>query len=672
MSLSHTAYTLSSPDKSLTLSITNTTTLHYSLRRNGQAVIHPSAINMTLAGGQLVAKQQVGEQERSKQVQSEQACGEQACGEQVWGEHGEVIGQTTGSTCEKVYPIAGNHRELTNHYNELSLQFKAGYSVIFRLYDEGMAYRFRGNRPAQDSLIVVSEKASFELCDNPSVILPETNNFTAWELSNVLYNSVSDIEELRYGITPTLFSNKKQDLRVVVAESDLNNYPGMYLRKENGSMKGYWAAYPKKVEMGSWGNFITVVKERESYLARTAGNHAFPWRVAIVADDDKDLLSNELIYLLAKPQQLTDTDWIRPGKATWEWWHCAMLENAPFQSGPQHLSTQLYKYYIDFASENQIEYLLVDAGWSSVFNHTEMNPNIDIKEIIRYGKQKSVGIWLWTVAATLIQHPHVYLDSISSWGAAGVKIDFFDRDDAQIMPEYENLAKACAERRLMVDFHGCSKPTGLHRAYPNILAYEAMRCAECFKWDTSSNPDYQLQCIFARMLAGGIDYTPGAMRNATLDKFKPIDPGLPSALGTRAHEMALFVVLSAPFASLSDSPDAYRKNPDVLRFLAQVPTSWDRTIPLTARVGEYAVLAKQKGDTWYVGGLNAWGKRKVTFDCSFLPAGKRYTMEIFQDKEGSNKMATVYERKVMEITAGKTFQMNMASGGGFVMVIQEK
>ena len=249
------------------------------------------------------------------------------------------------------------------------------------------------------------------------------------------------------------------------------------------------------------------------------------------------------------------------------------------------------------------------------------------------------------------------MDSISKWGAVGVKIDFFDRDDAQIIPQYENLAKACAERHLMVDFHGCSKPTGLHRAYPNILSYEAMRCAECFKWDTTSNPDYQLQCIFARMLGGGIDYTPGSMRNSTLEKFKPIDPGLPSSLGTRSHELALFVVLSAPFASLCDSPDEYRKYPDILKYLAEVPTSWDQTIPLAARVGEYAVLAKQKGNTWYIGGLNAWGERTIQVDCSFLPQDKKYTIEIFQDKKRSNKNANLYEHKIMDIDNKNIIEM---------------
>lgn len=636
------AYRLFSPDSSLAITITNDTVLRYSLTKDRSTVIRPSVIRMQMTNGKS------------------------------WGERGNITGTATGHVDEKVYPVTGNNRELLNRYNELVLRFEAGYSVIFRLYDEGMTYRFCGDRPAQDSLIVASEDATFDLAGDPSAIVAQTDNFTSWELSHVAYERLSAVPELIYGTTPMLFTGRDPSCRIVIAESDLNRYPGMYLRKEGGSMKGFWATYPKKVEMGSWGNFITVVKERENYLARTAGNHAFPWRIVLVAKEDKELLANEMIYLLAKPCQLTDTDWIRPGKAVWEWWHCAILEKAPFESGMENRSTQLYKYYIDFASENRIPYLLVDAGWSNVFDPTELNPRIDIREVIRYGKEKQVGVWLWTVAATLFRNPHQYLDSIAGWGAAGVKIDFFDRDDAQIVPEYENLARACAERRLLVDFHGCSKPTGLHRAYPNILSYEAMRCAECFKWDTSSNPDYQLQCLFTRMLAGGIDYTPGAMRNSTPDRFEPVDPGLPSSLGTRCHELALFIVLSSPFVSLCDSPDAYRDYPDLLNYLAEVPVSWDRTVPLDARVGKYAVLAKQQGDTWYVGGLNAWGPREVRFDCSFLPPGETYTAELFRDTKASDKNADLYERTVVnEVTDKRTFRIRMASGGGFVLILKK-
>ena len=568
-------------------------------------------------------------------------------------------------------------KEIEDHYNLIHLKFKNGFNLEFRAYNEGIAYRFIST--LGEAFTVENEIATVNLGKDRKAFIPyvrknvkkiEEQFYNTFE--NVYtYQAISEWKHGQLSLMP-LAIELDHGKKVCITEADLENYPGMYLRKEDGKMKGYWATYPKTIEMGSWGNFITVVKERENYLARTAGNHAFPWRMAIVAKDDKELLTNEMIYLLAKPQQIKDTDWIRPGKATWEWWHCAILEKAPFPSGHQNLSTQMYKYYIDFASENKIPYLLVDAGWSNVFNHADLNKNIDIKEVIRYGKEKKVGVWLWTVAATLFQHPHCYLDSISKWGAVGVKIDFFDRDDAQIIPQYENLAKACAERHLMVDFHGCSKPTGLHRAYPNILSYEAIRCAECFKWDTTSNPDYQLQCIFARMLGGGIDYTPGSMRNSTLEKFKPIDPGLPSSLGTRSHELALFVVLSAPFASLCDSPDEYRKYPDILKYLAEVPTSWDQTIPLAACVGEYAVLAKQKGNTWYIGGLNAWGERTIQVDCSFLPQDKKYTIEIFQDKKRSNKNANLYEHKIMDMDNKNIIEMFMASGGGFVMVIREK
>lgn len=629
-------YELASPDGRTQMCISTAPQLSYSIRYDDNTVVNPSPIALSLQSGE------------------------------VWNGASHLLSVEKKEHDGTVYPLFGKNKEIADCYNELTLSFEGGYAVCFRLYNEGAAYRFLGQRAPSDSLVVADETAVFDLADDPGVILPETNNYTAWELSHKLYDSVSDIKEGVYGITPMLFDNKVRRYKVVVAEADLNDYPGLYLRKSNGKMQGHWAAYPKRIEMGSWGNFITVVKEREPYIARTAGNHAFPWRIVIVTDDDRTLLNNEIIYLLAKPQQIGDTDWIRPGKATWEWWHCHILENAPFDDSK--LSTELYKYYIDFAAENGIEYLLVDAGWSNVFNHADLNKDIDIKEVIRYGKEKNVGVWLWTVAATLFHNKHVYLDSIAAWGAVGVKIDFFDRDDADVMPEYEDLARACAERHLMVDFHGCSKPTGLHRAYPNILTYEAMRGAECAKWDTTSNPVYQLQFIFTRMLGGGIDYTPGSMRNVTREKFKPVDPGLPSTLGTRCHDLALYLLIDSPFAMLADSPDAYRKYPDILKYLADVPTVWDKIVPLLAKVSEYAVVAHQSGDKWYVGGINNWTRRNVVFDLSFLPQGAQYEVEIFKDVKKSDTDASRYKHEVKKYDAGDTLSVEMAQGGGFVMI----
>lgn len=632
-------FKLTSPDKKAELTIVNDSVLSYSLVYHGKRITDFSSIGMSFNSGIR------------------------------WGYGDKVIKKTNLHYNRIVTLVTGNSKEIRNEFNELKLAFNAGYSVYFRLYNEGMAYRFEGNGRSSDSITIQSEKADFRLLDDPAVIFPETNNFTSWELSHKLYSAVSVIDNGKYGITPVLFDNNKQGLKVVIAESDLNNYPGMYLQKSDGILKGFWAMYPKKVVMGSWGDFVTVVKERADFLSRTGGNHLFPWRILIVSDDDRKLLANNMIFLLAKPQQIENTDWIKPGKAAWEWWHCAILEKAPFENGHKNLSTQLYKYYIDFASENKLEYLLVDAGWSNLFKPNELNPKVDIKEIIKYGKEKKVGVILWTVASTLMKYPHKYLDSISSWGAAGVKIDFFDRDDGQIIPQYEELARACADRKLLVDFHGCSKPTGLNRAYPNILTFEAVRGLECSKWDTSTNPDYRLQFLFSRMLAGPIDYTPGSMRNSNLKNFKPIDPGLPMSLGTRCQELAEYIVINSSLVMLADSPDEYRKYPDILSYLSEVPASWDETRVLAAKVGEYAIVAKRKGKKWYIGGMNAWGERTLSVDFSFLGKNKNIDAQLFTDTDKSNDDANQYQSKKVPLNTSKPFDVKMASGGGFVAII---
>jgi len=632
-------FKLTSPDKKVELTIHNDSVLNYSLVYHGKNVTRFSSLGMTLNTGNR------------------------------WGYGDKIIRKTYRKENSIVKLVTGNYKEINNKYNELKLSFNAGYSVSFRLYNEGMAYRFEGGGCSIDSITVKTEKADFRLLDDPAVIFPETSNFTAWELSHMLYPSVSKIENGKYGITPVLFDNKKQGLKVVIAESDLNNYPGMYLKKQDAVMKGFWALYPKEVAMGSWGNFVTVVKERKDFITRTAGNQIFPWRIVIVSDDDRQLLTNNMIFLLAKPQQFKNTGWIKPGKATWEWWHCAILEKAAFESGPQKQSTQMYKYYIDFAAENKLEYLLIDAGWSNLFKPNELNPKVDVREIIRYGNEKKVGVILWTVASTLMKYPHKYLDSISSWGAAGVKIDFFDRDDAQIMPQYEELAKACAERKLLVDFHGCSKPTGLNRAYPNILTYEAVRGMECSKWDTSTNPDYRLQFIFSRMLAGPIDYTPGSMRNSNQANFKPIDPGLTMSLGTRCQELAEYIVINSSLVMLADSPDEYRKYPDILKFLSDVPSSWDDTKVLSARYGEFAVVAKRNGSEWFVGGMSNWKEREINIDCSFLTSGIKYKAEIFRDGPDANQNANQYVFEIKEVDSTSKLTIHMANGGGVALKI---
>lgn len=631
------SYDLHSPDGRMTVHIERAP-LSYTLSYDGTTVAAPSELALMLADSV------------------------------VWN-GGRCLGWKMREVSNTVCPVVGKNDEIADEYRELVLDF-GDYTVIFRAYNEGFAYRFVANGSAWDSLVVMDELAEFRFPTDPAVIFGETNNLTAWELSNTVYPAVSAIDSGKYAITPTVFTDSANAMTWVVAESDLHAYPGMYLQKQEDCLRGYWARSPKKVVMGSWGNFVTVVAEREESIATVPANHAFPWRIIIPTKDDKSLLNNELIYLLAEPCKISDTSWIKPGKSTWEWWHCAIVEDPALKNRKASLSTDLYKYYIDFASENGLEYLLIDAGWNNLFRPTELNPDVDIHEIIRYGKEKNVGVWLWMVASTLIQNHDCYLDTVSAWGAAGVKIDFFDRDDDMIMREYDALAKACAERHLLVDFHGCSKPTGLNRAYPNVLNYEAVRGMECMKWDTSTNPDYRMQFVFGRMLAGSMDYTPGSMRNVNPDKFRPIDPGLPVTLGTRAQELAMYVVFDDYFAMLCDSPDAYRKDSTVLRFLQKVPTVWNKTLPLDAKVGEKAVVAKRTGERWYVGGMCGWRGAEAHVEMSFLEPGTTYTMTLYADADDCAKDASHYSCSTSEVTSETELDMTMASGGGFVMVIE--
>lgn len=563
-----------------------------------------------------------------------------------------------------IRPLYGKTERLPERYNELRIDFAGGWALLVRAYDEGVAYRFVTDLPGR--IVVRGESARFNIPDDPGILYPETAALTAWELAYVDYQNLSAVEERTRAITPVLLS-RDDDVRLVIAEADVRDYPGMYLVKNGRGLDGYFAAAPDSVSLGSWGNFVSVVRSRKEHIAETPGRRAFPWRVIMATDDDRTLLTGELIYKLSSPQAPGDFSWVRPGKAAWEWWHDAMLPGASIPSGMKHRDTALYKHYIDFAAENGLEYLMIDAGWSDIFDLAKVNPKVDIKELVRYAKQNGVGIFLWCVAPTLVGDTDRYMRLLSEWGVAGLKVDFFDRDDQIAMQWYEELARKAAEYKLMLNYHGCSKPTGMQRLYPNIVNFEALRGAECSKWDLTANPEHHLTVPFTRMLCGSIDYTPGALRNRSRQMFKPVDPGLPMAQGTRCHEMAMFIVFDQYLAMLCDSPAEYRKYPDILGFLAAVPVVFDRTEVLSARVGEYAVVAKRRGDDWFVGGMTDWTARSTEIDFSFLRPGVAYTAEIFRDGTDANLYADRYEYERRTITATERLTIRMASGGGFAI-----
>ncbi|MDR3059964.1 MAG: glycoside hydrolase family 97 protein [Prevotella sp.] len=569
------------------------------------------------------------------------------------------------SVNETIEPLYGKFKSLSDNYNETRIDFEGDYSLIIRAYNEGVAYRFITN--LGEKIIVNNEIVNVNIAHDPAVIFQETANYTSWELMHIDYNSASAIADGKRSITPVLFT-MPDNVKVVVAESDVRDYPGMYLEKNRTGFKGDFAQYPDSTALGSWG-FVSVVQRTRDYIAETNGDREFPWRVIIATDDDKELLTNELVYKLATPQVLTDVSWIKPGKAAWEWWHDAMLPGADIPSGMANRNTALYKHYIDFAAENNLEYLMIDAGWSHIFDLSQVNPKVDIKEIINYGKSKNVGVFLWCVAMALTDKADEYLKMMHDWGAVGIKVDFFDRDDQLAMDWYETIARKAAENKLMVNFHGCSKPTGMQRMYPNIVNYEAVRGAECSKWDLTANPKHHVTFPFTRMLGGTLDYTPGAMRNCSPQLFKPLDPGLPFAQGTRCHELAMFVIYDQYLAMLCDSPSEYRKDANVMKFLSEVPVIFDNTVVLDAKVGEYVLTAKQKGDNWYIGGMTDWTARSLTVDFSFLDKGKEYKADIYKDGDDAGLWATHYTFETQSVNSDSKIAIPLAQGGGLAMRI---
>jgi alpha-glucosidase len=624
---------ISSPDRKIDVSISITEKLTYQVSYKGSLIVSPSRIGLQLSD------RRIGDLPKVKS----------SCATKHKG------------TIALPY---GNSNSLTEEYNQLILQLEGDYELVVRAYNEGVAYRLQ--TALKDSLIILNEVAEFNLAGSYAVEFPETKVLTSWEVPFKNYSNANTIPQGEKAITPVLFTNSQ--VSVAIAESDLHDYPGMYLQKSETGFQGKWAPYPKRTELGSWGNFVSVVKETENYIAKTVGTRSFPWRVIIPSDDDKSLLANDIIYKLAKPLALTDAAWVRPGKATWEWWHDAIVEDATIPSGMKNRNTDLYKHYIDFASANKLEYLMLDAGWSDIFDLSKIQQKNDIHELIGYGKEKNVDLFLWCVAPTLMKDLDRNMAMMKQWGVVGVKVDFFDRDDQEVIGWYEKIAVAAAKHQLMVNFHGCSKPTGLERAYPNIVNYEAVRGAESSKWDRTVDPDQNMMTLFSRMLAGPLDYTPGSMRNKTRDTFKPIDPGLPSTQGTRCHELAMYVLFNQPFAILCDSPTEYRKYPDIMKFLSVVPTTFDEVKVLEAKANEVAVVAKRKGSAWFVGAMTNWTGRDITINLDFLPNGK-WKAVLYHDGIQADVDAQHYKVTSQDVDRKSKLSVRLAKGGGAALHI---
>ncbi len=627
---------LSSPNKEIRILIQLKNKVNYTVFYKGQLVIDHSPISLNINDGNILGLKPV------------------------------MARQNTRSVSESLYPVHGKRKEIKDEYNELIMDFSKDFSVIFRAYNEGAAYRFVTR--IKGPIVVTDEEVSFRFTDNYPVLMAPSGTFQSSYEYIYHWNNILDINETNFTYCPVIVK-LKNNVKIAITESDTRNYPGLYLVRMGRYtlLKGIFPQYPVKTEQSGSGMFNIRVTERAGYIAKTIGTRSFPWRVMVITDRDEILANNDMVYKLASPSELTETDWIRPGNVAWEWWHGWNLEGVDFESGR---NTKTYEFYIDFAAENGIDYVLFDEGWSDQFDLTLVNPDLDMEHLFQYAKEKNVRLILWCVWHTLEKQMDVALDLFEKWGAAGIKVDFIDRDDQVAIEFYENTAREAAKRHLMVDFHGCSKPTGLHRTFPNVVNYEGVVGNEYNKGNWRGqfpDPEHNVTIPFTRMLAGPMDYTPGAMRNGTQANFAHSDTW-PMSWGTRCHQLGMYVVYDAPLQMLCDAPTEYRKYPDILAFISRVPVTWDETIVPDAELGEYIVTVRKKDEDWYVGALTDWSEREVTVHFDFL-GDEEYHAEIFTDGINANSLAIDYKRELMHVKKDTVLKIKLAKGGGMAMRI---
>ena len=566
---------------------------------------------------------------------------------------------------------------MRNHCNELTLHLKEGLSIVFRAYNEGIAYRFVWEgEPGR----VIRENVNYNFDGNWEVTAPYVSQFdslrhdiqysTSFE-NQYTHTTLSQLDKRRLCFLPLMVHSDK-GVKVCLTESALLDYPGLYLHGigNSGLLVGEHAPLPRRVEQGGHNNLQLLVREREDYIAEMDRSRVFPWRIMMVGTDT-EIAMNNLSYLLAEPSRVDDISWIRPGKVAWEWWNCFNISGVDFPAG---VNNDTYKHYIDFASKYGIEYVILDEGWAvnGEANLFKVVPEIDLPMLVQYAKERGVGIILWAGYYAFERDMERVCKHYSDMGVRGFKIDFMDRDDQLAVDFYRRAAEMCAEHHLLVDFHGAFKPAGFTRTYPNVLNFEGVFGLEQMKWapTTVDQMQYDTEIPFIRQTAGPMDYTQGAMLNGGRWNYHPCWME-PMSQGTRCHQLALYIVLESPLNMLCDSPTHYEREPDYTRFVAEIPTVWDETRVLQGEVGEYIVTARRKGKTWYVGGITNWTERDVEIDLSVLynaDTDTRHDLVAFTDGINAHRKGSDYKYTSLHSSDTK-YYIHLAPGGGFVMKI---
>ena len=546
-----------------------------------------------------------------------------------------------------------------NHCNTLRMNFAGNYAVEFRVFDNGVAYRFITDKKGDN--IVMGEDFVLNFPANYKAHLSQPNGFkTSYEYPYTHVNSEEYKATDRMSYLPILLETDKP-YKILISEADLHDYPCMFLKSTGRN--GMQSLFPKvPLEFGEDGDRSLKILKEADYIAKTAGKRSFPWRFMVITKD-KQLLENEMVYNLSTPCVLEDYSWIKPGQVSWEWWHDARLYGVDFRSG---YNMDSYKYYIDFASKFGIPYIIMDEGWAkSTRDPYTPNPTINLAELIQYGKERNVKIVLW-LTWLAVENNFDLFKTFADWGVAGVKIDFMDRSDQWMVNYYERVAKEAAKHKLFVDFHGSFKPAGLERKYPNVLSYEGVLGME---QGGNCRPANSIYLPFMRNAVGPMDFTPGSMLSAQPEDNRSTRANAMGS-GTRAYQMALFVVFESGLQMLADNPVYYYRERPCTEFISSVPVTWDETKVLYAKVGEAVVVARRKGDKWFIGGITNNEGRTINLDLSFLPAGQSFTLTSFEDGINADRQAMDYKQRESKVNNATQLTIKMVRNGGWAGVIK--
>ena len=633
-------YVLSSPDGTLKVEISAGNELAYQVMHGNDTILSHSNIGLVLEDGTIVGKTPRITGERRKKIK------------------------------DNIESPFYRFKEFVATGNELDLKLKGGFGIIFRAYNEGVAYRFYTTQSSD--IIIKEEQAEFNFKEDYTAYLPYTTNDK--QPMAMAFQNVYDITPLSKAQPKLAFLPVTVDcgsVKLTLLESDLEAYPGMFVQSQQGKygLKGVFAPYPAKTDFYPWRK-QEYVTETTDFISRSRGSRSYPWRVLAITEKDTDMPVNNLVYALASPNRIGDTSWIKTGKVAWDWWNDWNLKGVPFKAG---INMDTYKYYIDFASRNGLEFIVLDEGWYDPKSGDMLTviPELDLPELIAYGKSKGVEIVLWTVFNVLDSQLEAACKKYADMGIKGFKVDFLDRDDQTAVEMVYRIAEMTARYKLTLDLHGIYKPTGINRTYPHIINFESVFGMEEVKWTDIKNnmPLYDVTFPYIRMMAGPVDYTPGAMRNATKADWRAMYY-TPASMGTRCHQLAAYIVHDSPFTMLCDAPTNYLNEQECVDFIASLPVEVDSTFIASGELGKYIVTVRKKDVNWYIGGMTNWDERDVQLDFSFLPEGVSYTAVLFKDGVNANKQAEDYRKETIRIDKDSRLTLHLASGGGFAMKLE--